>query len=126
MENELQEFKVIICGSRTFSDYEALKAFCDRVLVNKAKTHKVVIVSGTARGADTLGERYAKEKGYACLRFPADWNRYGRSAGMRRNEQMLQEADAAIAFSKNGSSGTENMIQITKAAGKKCAVYREG
>jgi hypothetical protein len=122
----MDEFKVVICGSRDFEDYPVLRAFCDKILSNKAQTHKIVVVSGTAKGADTLGERYADEKGYACLRYPADWERFGRSAGMRRNERMLDESDGVIAFSKNGSRGTEHMITVTKAAGKKCAVYREG
>ena len=46
----------------------------------------IVIISGTASGADRLGERYAKEKGFQLRRFPADWNRYGKSAGYRRME----------------------------------------
>jgi len=81
-------------------------------------------VSGAAKGADTLGERYAEEKGYTCKQFPADWGAHGRAAGFRRNEQMLEQADGVIAFSVNESKGTEHMIKIAKEAGKKVAVKR--
>ena len=120
------DFKVIVCGSRGFEDYDTLKAFCDKILFDKTRTHKLTVISGAARGADKLGEKYANEKGYACEVYPADWDKYGRSAGMRRNEEMLQRADGVIAFSVNKSAGTENMIKIAKDAGKKVAVRREG
>jgi len=120
-----QEFKVVICGSRGFENYEVLKEFCDKILVNKAKTHEIVIVSGTAKGADTLGERYAKERGYKCVRMPAEWDKYGQKAGYLRNEEMLKIADGVIAFWKSNSPGTAHMIKITKETGKKCAVYKE-
>ena len=55
--------KIVIFGSRSFSDYELLKKVCDRI-IKKLKPDTVTIISGTARGADTLGERYANERGY--------------------------------------------------------------
>ena len=62
--------KVIIAGSRDFADYGLLKAYCDLLL---SKQNDVEIVSGGAKGADTLGERYAKEKGYKLTIFEANW-----------------------------------------------------
>jgi hypothetical protein len=117
-------FYCIIAGSRTFNDYKKLKEFCDYILSSKTLSYRIVIISGTAKGADSLGERYAQECGYECLRFPADWNKHGRAAGLIRNEEMLICADGVIAFSVNHSSGTEHMIKIAKAAGKKVAVMR--
>ena len=63
--------KVIIAGGRDFSDYPTLKMVCDYMLQNQ---EKVTVVSGQARGADTLGEWYAQEKGYSIDSFPADWD----------------------------------------------------
>jgi len=74
-------------------------------------------VSGTARGADQLGERYAKERGYFIQRFPADWNAYGKAAGYIRNRKMAEYADALIAFWDGKSRGTLNMISLAKECG---------
>ena len=106
--------KVIIAGGRDFNDYELLKSKCDYYL--RDISDDIEIVSGTAAGADTLGERYAEEKGYPVKRFPADWKRYGRGAGYKRNAQMAAYADALIAFYA-GSSGTKHMIETATKKG---------
>lgn len=105
-----QTFKVIVTGGRDFGDYGLLCQTCDRMLSQKHQTHDIVIISGTARGADTLGERYAQERGYAVERFPADWEHAGKSAGFIRNAQMASIADALIAFWDGQSRGTAHMI----------------
>lgn len=110
-------FKVIIAGGREFNDYELLKARVDAALCMKSQSHKIVIVSGKARGADALGERYAVERGYEISAHPADWDAYGKSAGYRRNAEMAQEADALIAFWDGKSRGTKHMIDLAEKAG---------
>lgn len=77
----------------------------------------VEIVSGAARGADALGERYAAERGLAVKQFPADWDRYGRSAGYRRNAEMAEYADAAVVFWDGKSKGSKHMINLAKEKG---------
>ncbi len=109
-----QIFKVIVAGGREFNDYGLLCQACDRMLSQKHQTHDIVIISGTARGADTLGERYAQERGYAVERFPADWEHAGKSAGFIRNRQMADVADALIAFWDGNSRGTQNMIDLAR------------
>ena len=69
--------KVIIAGSRYFNNYELLRQYVDHILQNVSQKESIEIVSGGAKGADELGERYAKERGYKITRFPADWNKYG-------------------------------------------------
>lgn len=103
-------FRVIIAGGRSFSDYERLKRVMDHLL-SKTK-EEIVIVCGKARGADSLGEQYAKEKGYEVRYFPADWKGLGKSAGYKRNEQMAQNADALVAFWDGQSRGTKHMIDL--------------
>lgn len=103
--------KIIIAGSRHFDDYELLKQVCDNKL---CKLEDIEIVSGRASGADTLGEKYAKEKGYRLALFPADWKKYGRAAGPIRNLEMAKYADALIAFLAPDSRGTANMIKVAK------------
>ena len=106
--------KVIIAGSRYFNNYELLRQYVDHILQNVSQKESIEIVSGGAKGADELGERYAKERGYKITRFPADWNKYGRAAGPKRNEQMGDYADALIAFWDGESRGTKHMIEYAK------------
>lgn len=117
----MKEFRVIIAGSRKYDDYETLREKCDKILSLKLSDPdcKVIIVSGGAAGADSLGERYARERGLAIESHPADWTRYGRSAGPRRNAEMAAVADALIAFPKEGEKniGTLNMIEQAKEKG---------
>lgn len=110
-------FKVIIAGGRDFSDYSLLKARVDAALRTKSQTHKIVIISGKARGADSLGERYAAERGYEISAHPADWEQYGKAAGYRRNAEMAQEGDALIAFWDGKSRGTKHMIDLAEKHG---------
>ena len=113
--------KVIIAGGRNFNDYNKLRESCDNILVNQKD---VEIVSGTAAGADTLGERYAQEKGYEVKKFPAQWDLYGKSAGYKRNQQMAEYADGLIAFWDGKSKGTKHMIDIATNKGLKVRVVR--
>lgn len=103
--------KLIIAGSRSFSDYNLLKHKLDHLLQNQTK---IEIVSGTAKGADRLGERYAKEKGYQLTRFPADWQKHGKKAGYLRNEQMAKSATHAVIFWDGQSKGTNHMIKLAQ------------
>lgn len=111
------EFRVIIAGSRGFSDYDLLRTKCDRILSGISTGRQIVVVSGTARGADQLGERYARERGFAVRQFPADWERHGKQAGYLRNREMAEHADALIAFWDGQSHGTKMMIEIAMRKG---------
>lgn len=102
-------FRVIIAGGREYNDYPTLKKYCDHVLQNKSG---IIIVSGKAKGADSLGEKYAKEKNFPIAEFPAKWETLGRAAGFIRNKEMAQYADALIAFWNKKSKGTKHMINI--------------
>ncbi len=116
-------FRVIVAGSRSFNDYTALQIACDKLLAKKMQTHNIVIISGTARGADSLGEKYALERGYAVERFPADWQQYGKTAGPIRNRLMADNADALIVFWDGQSKGTQNMIMEAKKKGVAVRIY---
>lgn len=122
IDDSKPRFRVIVAGSRTFEDYAMLSETMDTLLKEKRKTHDISIVCGKARGADTMGERYAKERGYAVLEFPAKWAEHGKTAGPLRNEQMALNADALVAFWDGQSRGTENMISLAKKHGLKTRV----
>lgn len=110
--------RVIIAGSRSFSDYDFLREVCDKYL---KELDCVEIVSGRANGADTLGERYAKEKGFQIKQFPANWD-LGKKAGYLRNKEMAEYADGLIAFHDGISKGTKHMIDLAKERNLKIRV----
>ena len=106
-----KEFRVVVAGSRNFDDYDKLSAELDKFLAGKKN---VVIVSGTARGADRMGEQYAAEHGYKIDQFPAEWGKYHQGAGPIRNLLMVKTSDAVVAFWDNQSSGTRNIIDCAR------------
>lgn len=112
MEQKKDTYKVIIAGTRAFEDYDLLCRKCDEILQKKALKHSVVIVSGTARGADRLGERYAADRGYAVEKYPANWKAFGKAAGYIRNGDMADASDMLIAFWDGKSRGTGHMIDL--------------
>lgn len=134
----MKQFKVIIAGSRSFTDYEYLKKVCDKAL-GQIKD-EIVIVSGCAKGADSLCEQYARERGYQIDENPAPWNdtwdkprteigfrgnkAYWHRAGVWRNEEMAKKADALIAFNVNNSKGTANMIKLAEKYKLKIKEYK--
>jgi len=117
---------IIIAGGRNFENYKLLKFKCDKILKNI--NEEIIIISGHAPGADSLGEKYAKEKGYKLKIYEADWdninvpnaiiktNKYGNlynaNAGFDRNLKMALNADALICFWDGISPGSKNMIDI--------------
>lgn len=106
--------KVIIAGSRDFNDYELLK---ESFLKEFPSYDNIEIVSGGARGADKFGEKLSADLGIALKRFPADWNRHGRSAGYIRNQEMANYADHLMAFWDGVSKGTSHMIDLSLKSG---------
>lgn len=107
--------KVIIAGTRDFNDYAFLKKNVDYFLQGiNPNNEEIEIVSGNARGADKLGERYAKEHNLPVKLFPANWDKYGKRAGYLRNQEMANYADMLIAFWDEKSKGTKHMIDIAK------------
>lgn len=103
--------KVIIAGSRDIEDYELID-----VAVRESGFTVTEVVSGTARGVDKLGERWAEEYNIPIKRFKPDWS-IGRSAGIIRNTEMASYADALIAIWDGYSRGTKHMIDYAKSKG---------
>ena len=106
-----KDFRVVVAGSRDFNDYHLLSSELDKFLAGKKN---VTIISGTARGADRMGEQYAAEHGYKIDQFPAEWSKYHQGAGPIRNLEMVKTADAVVAFWDNQSTGTKNIIDCAK------------
>lgn len=130
----MKELRVIIAGSRDFDDFSKLMNSCIDILSDITNKNddldKIRIVSGTARGADLLGEQYAKVAGYEVSRFPADWDGLGKRAGYVRNAEMAKYAMAdgnygvLIAFWDGKSKGTKHMIDLAEKKGLKVHIVR--
>ena len=114
--------RVVIAGGRDFSDYGAL----NRALESIEFPEEIIIISGGAKGADSLGERYARDNKLKCERYPADWGTYGKAAGPIRNKRMCNVCDVIIAFWDGISPGTRNMIGQGRDAGKPTVVFNYG
>jgi hypothetical protein len=117
--------KVIIAGGRYFDNYELLSTKCDKILQNQ---DDVIIISGGAKGADSLGEKYAKERGYKLEIFPAKWDEHGKKAGIMRNVEMADNANSLIAFWDGNSRGTKHMVETATNKGLSVRVikYKKG
>ena len=106
--------KIIIAGGRDFLDFDLMSSKLDHYTSN---LKDIEIVSGGANGADSLGEKYANLNNHSIKRFPADWDKYGKGAGFKRNCQMANYADALIAFWDGSSRGTQHMINTANKKG---------
>lgn len=104
--------KLIVAGSRDFEDYALVCKELDNL-------HEEIreIVSGVARGADLLGEQWARSIGKPIKQFPADWDTHGKSAGYKRNIQMGHYGTHLLVFWDGESKGTSHMINIAQKAG---------
>jgi hypothetical protein len=108
--------KVIVAGGRDFTNYALVE---EAIKISGFEISQ--IVSGKAKGIDTLGEVWALANNVPVEAFPADWSQHGRAAGPIRNKQMAEYADALIAIWDGESKGTANMIQ--QARNKKLNVF---
>ncbi len=111
--------KLIIAGSRTFTDYQLR---CQVLAPERPRITQVI--TGGARGADQLGYRWAWKHTIRHQLFRADWERFGKSAGVRRNHQMAQAGDMLVAFWDGQSPGTAHMVQCMRQLGKPAVVIR--
>lgn len=98
--------RVIVAGGRDFADKDRLWYVLNAVL-----SATDVVVSGVAKGADSLALEYARKRGLAVEEFPADWQGQGKAAGVIRNQAMAWKADVLIAFWDGKSRGTKDMIE---------------
>ena len=104
--------RLVVAGSRTFKNYYEAKKILTSVLRNRSLSD-VCIISGGAKGADAIGELFAKEFGCDLKIYPAEWDLYGKSAGHKRNEVMAKNSDATILFWDGHSKGSKSMHTLT-------------
>lgn len=118
LKKKLSTKRVVIAGCRDYNNYEEAKRFIDYCISDIRKDYTVIIVSGGAQGADALGERYARENNFKIERYIAEWDKYGKSAGPKRNKKMAEISDFVICFWDEKSRGTKSMIEYSKKCDK--------
>ncbi len=131
-------FYLLVAGTRSFNDEEALEDALNFVLSKKVQDHNIIIVEGAARGADTMAKQYAIRHGLKFKEFPAQWERYkgtgkngGNPAGFIRNREMHQfiadnaapEDRGCICFWDGMSKGTQDNFHLCKELGTKLVVF---
>lgn len=117
--------RLIIAGGRDFDDYNLLRdSALSFMKQNDIDPTEMVIISGAAPGADTLGEKFAQEQNILVKKFPADWKKYGRSAGPIRNRQMAEFGTHCIVFWDGQSRGTKNMINQCEQVKIPCKIVK--
>lgn len=103
--------KLAIVGSRTFNDYVLVRETLKDFEIEE-------IVSGGAKGADRLAERYARDFGFPTKIFLPDWEGQGKAAGFIRNKEIVDYSDGVIAFWDKKSKGTKNSIDLATQQNK--------
>jgi hypothetical protein len=117
--------KLIIAGGRDFVDLSHA-IVCINKLIDQGKIQEegLEIVSGMARGADTVGINIASSNKLPLHEFPANWDKHGKAAGFLRNIDMAKFSDALVAFWDGQSKGTEHMIKTMRSKNKPVYVFR--
>jgi hypothetical protein len=107
--------RVAVIGSRSFNDYELLKNVLSEIKVD-------ILISGGAKGADTLAEKYALKNNIKTEIFYPEWSKYGKKAGFLRNTKIIENADLIVAFWDGTSKGTLDSIEKSKKNNKKIII----
>lgn len=120
--------RILICGDRNWKDREEIRRILKILLEEQPD---FILIEGGARGADTIAKEEAKVLGISddrILEFPAEWDKFGKSAGVIRNRQMLDEGKPDLVIGLHNdlskSKGTKDMITIAENVGIPCWLYR--
>jgi hypothetical protein len=116
--------KVLCCGSRNWHNIEkVVNAFSE--LLKEGPIER--ILQGGAVGADHWCALEATRRGIRVFEYPAEWDKYGRSAGYIRNKEMIDEnPDVVLAFQRDKSKGTQHTIDLAQKKGIRVIIYKEG
>ncbi len=106
--------RVLVCGGRDFANWPSLMRHLDPLLI---KFPDIFVISGAARGADKIAVEWAILNNVPFKEYPAHWDRYGKSAGVIRNKEMLVRGKPDLVVAFPGGRGTDNMCKQAEKAG---------
>lgn len=113
--------KIAVIGSRTFSNYPQFCKIMHKLI--SSYDNQVELISGGADGADSMAKQFSEEFYINIDVFPAEWDKYGKSAGYRRNHTIWENSDIGIAFWDGKSKGTAHSFDIAKSQKKTLYVF---
>lgn len=113
--------RVLVCGGRHYDNYGVLATLLSALQV--VREPFTVLIHGNAQGVDMMADTYARRHNIPVLEFNADWKRFGKSAGPRRNKRMLVEGKPDLVVAFPGRKGTANMVGQARAAGVEVIEY---
>lgn len=116
--------KILVCGGRNFANYPLLSNTLNKICIDREWLWDieyympgVIIISGMAKGADSLAIDWAVVNWLRWEEYPADWETHGKAAGLIRNQQMLDEGKPDLVVAFPGGRGTADMIRRAEKAG---------
>lgn len=115
------QLTVAIIGSRNITDRNFIYSKLDKIFLNRKPD---LVVSGGAKGPDTLGVMWARDNSVEVKEFIPDWAKYGRGAGFKRNTQIVEAANLVIAFWDGESRGTKDSIDKAKKLNKRVEIIK--
>lgn len=115
------QLSVAIIGSRTINDKSFVYSKLDKIFLGRKPD---LVVSGGAKGPDTLGVLWARDNQVEVKEFIPDWEKYGRGAGFKRNSQIVEAANLVIAFWDGLSRGTKDSIDKAKKLNKRVEIIK--
>lgn len=116
----MKKYRIAIIGSRQFHDYN----FVEHAVLSQISIDDIAcIISGDAKGVDTLARKFAEKHRLEMIEFPADWETHGKQAGYLRNTTIVENADMIFAFPKGVSNGTRDSILKARKMNKILYVY---
>ncbi len=119
--------RLAIVGSRTFEDKDFMWRCLEEVKADLAQNYKEIdlIVSGGAGGADSLAQVYAREFAIPILIFYPDWKQYGKAAGPKRNQQIVDNCDIVVAFPVGDARGTNDTLNKAHKVNRKTYIFTQ-
>lgn len=113
--------RILVCGGREYDDWLTLSNFLYREFhpagFYDGNEPDPILIQGGAKGADFLARVWAVKHGFSYEEYPANWKEYGPAAGIRRNQQMLDEGKPDLVVAFPGGNGTADMVRRAKKAG---------
>ena len=103
--------KIMVCGSRTITNEILIFSKLDDILMQYPN---MILISGAAKGVDSIGEKWAKNHKIQIEQYKPDWKKYGRGAGIVRNKLMVETSDFIVIFWDGISKGTKSDIDFCK------------
>ena len=104
--------KLMVCGSRTIVDRDFIYKTIDECIAEKFPSDEIIIIEGEARGVDSIAKQWAIDHNKQIEAYPANWDLYGKSAGFRRNVDMVKACDYCLIIWDGKSKGTKHDIVL--------------